>query len=127
MELEELAVLEALDLLDLMETVPGMDLEAAMEMAMEEEMDVEVAVDEEEVDVLVELEVWEVLVVLEALDLQVLMETVPGMDLELVTEIMEDREGEMVGTRKARNKMEQDSMFWSKKSLILKINQLEIQ
>ena len=111
----------------LMETVPGMDLEAAMEMAMEEEMDVEVAVDEEEVDVLVELEVWEVLVVLEALDLQVLMETVPGMDLELVMEIREDREGEMVGTRKARNKMEQDSMFWSKKSLILKINQLEIQ
>ena len=111
----------------LMETVPGMDLEAAMEMAMEEEMDVEVAVDEEEVDVLVELEVWEVLVVLEALDPQVLMETVPGMDLELVMEIMEDREGEMVEIRKARNKMEQDSMFWSKKSLILKINQLEIQ
>ena len=57
MELEELAVLEALDLLDLMETVPGMDLEAVTEMAMEVEMvEVEV-VDEDGEDVWAELEV----------------------------------------------------------------------
>ena len=57
MELEELAVLEALDLLDLMETVPGMDLEGATEMAMEVEMvEVEV-VDEDGEDVWAELEV----------------------------------------------------------------------
>ena len=57
MELEVLAVLEALDLLDLTETVPGMDLEAATEMAMEVEMvEVEV-VDEDGEDVWAELEV----------------------------------------------------------------------
>ena len=49
--------MEALDLLDLMETVPGMDLEAVTEMAMEVEMvEVEV-VDEDGEDVWAELEV----------------------------------------------------------------------
>merc|ERR1719215_1370661 len=102
-----------------MVTAPGMDLEAVMEMAMEEEMEGEEVMGEDEEE---EMEELEALVVLEALDQLDLMETVPGMDLEAVMEKMEDREERMGEIRKTRIKtVELDLMFWFKKYLILRI------